>query len=196
MTQAYPVLVITGDVDDDGSDETGIFEFPDVTVEATSLSEFLAQFGGGGGITGALTAQLGAKGSQIAIDGGAGPRTFQIQFEAWPSADYQFGNDASSTLTEASATGQDRQSQADVLNEYLNRIDIGSNNPADLHLWEHSDGSVGPATSGVYGEPHTVAVPESNISVSVEQTTTYEGSLTCVSTEDLSDIIDGADRTG
>jgi hypothetical protein len=195
MTQQYPIIVIEGDVDDDGSPETGIFELPDTDVTASSLTEYLAQIGGGGGVVGALTAQVGAKGSQISIDGGAGPRTFQLQFEAWPDSTYQFGDSASSGLSQSSATGQDRQSQADVLNEYINRIDIGSNNPAELHLWEHSDGSSG-ATAGVYGEPFKIAIPESSITVSTSESTLYEGELTCVVSDDLTDIIDGADRTG
>jgi len=197
MTQSYPILVIEGDVDDDGNDETGIFEMPDAEVTATSLVEFLAQFGGGGGPVGALTAQVGQKGSQIAIDGGSGPRTFEMQFEGWTdSDDYQFGDSASAGVSETSATGGDRISQVSVLNEYLNKIDIGSNNPATLYWGEYSDSSLGPADGGVY-DPVDVAIPESSLTVPIaDEASTYQGSMTCVAVDDLSNIIDGASRTG
>lgn len=197
MTQQYPILVVEGDVDNDGTPETGIFEMPNVTVEPLTLTEFLAQFGGGGGVTGAISAQLLNKGDQLAIDAGAGPRTFQIDFEGWTeSNDYQWGNSSnSSTVTQATATGADRTTQVCVLNEYLNRVNIGSNNPATLHWGEYSE-STSFADSGVY-DPLDVAVPEINLPVPHnEESSTFRGSLTCVSVADISNITDGVSIPG
>jgi hypothetical protein len=188
VTQTYPILEISGDFDDDGQTEDAIFEFPSASVEPRSVTNFLAEFGGGG-VAGAVTAQLLGRGEQIAIDGGAGPRTFEIQFEGWTdSDDYQWGTDADAGLSATSATGQDRISQVCVFNEWLHRVDIGSSSPAVLRYGEY-------ASSGVY-DPVEVAIPESGLPVPKEESSIYEGSLTCVSVSDINQIIDGIDRTG
>jgi len=195
MTQPYPVLKIEGDFDDDGSEETGIFEMPQTTVSVGQLSEFLAQFGSGGGAVSSLNAQVcGNKGEAVIIDGGAGPRTWEIEFTGGTgSDDYQWGNDSTAGLSALSATGQDRVSQAEVINEWIARIDIGSNNPATLFYGEHSN-ATGFSEPGVY-EPVAVAIRDPQFVVPEEETSTFNGSLTCVSVTDVRGIVDGATRT-
>jgi len=195
MTQSYPILEITGAFDD-GAETTAIFEMESASVTAGQLTEFLAQFGGGGGVVGAITAQLpGQQGSQISIDGGAGPRSWEIQWEGWTNSDdFQWGDDSSPGLSKTSATGEDRISQVEVLNEWIARINLGSGSPATLYYGEHSEATAF-ADGGVY-DPVSVTVQDVELSVSKDEAAVYQGSMTCVSVIDITQIIDGQARTG
>ena len=195
MTQQYPILEISGDFDGDGVDEEAVFEMPDATVTPRSIASFLAEIGGSG-VSSLLNAQvLGNKGEQIAIDAGGGPRVWEIQWEGWTeSNDYQWGTSPSPGLSDTSATGEDRISQVCILNEWLHRVDIGSNNPARLYWGEYSD-STSFADSGVYASQQ-IAISESSLPVPKEQSSIYEGSLNCVAVSDLNELTDAVSRTG
>lgn len=198
MTQSYPILEISGDFFNDGTTETAIFEMPSATVSPGQLTAFLARLGGGGGVTGAVLAQVTGQSGQIAIDGGAGPRVWELEWSGWTDSDgYQWGTDSSPGLSETSATGQDRISQAEVFNEFTSRVTIGSNNPAKLYYGEHSSSGSGhpsAASSGVY-DPVDVMIQEPSLPVPKEESSIYEASLTCVSVVDVTGIVDGSKRT-
>ena len=195
MTQEYPILEISGDFDGDGVDEQAVFEMPSATVEPRSIASYLAEIGGSG-VSSLLNAQvLGNKGEQIAIDAGGGPRVWEIRFTGWEdSNDYQWGTSPLPRVTETSATGEPRLSQVCILNEWLHRVDIGSNNPATLYWGEYSD-STSFADDGVYSAQQ-VAISESGLPVPKEQSSIYEGSLNCVAVSDLNELADAVSRTG
>jgi len=185
MPQQYPVLEVDGDLPGSASGPA-IFEMPDVTVTPISLTEYLAQFGGGGGVAGALT-----QGEQIALDVGGGPKNFEIEFNGWTgSDDYQWGTSASpTTVSKSTATGADRMTQVSVLVETLDQVNIGSNNPATLYYGEWST-STSFADSGQY-KPVEVAIPEVRVPLPHnDESSTFRGQLTCISTESLGDIKD------
>lgn len=174
MTQEYPILTISGDLN--GRSVTGVFEMQSADVEPGI--ENAALFNSSGGLVqGLRTKATDSRRSQVSIDGGAGVEVFNIQFAGWEGSDGQWGDDSTKQLTASSATGQEPVSQISVLQRYLVEIDIGSENPATLEWGEYSD-------SGVYG-PKDVAVRNPTLPKSREQSSSFSGSLSLYSVDDL-----------
>jgi len=186
MTLTYPKLTITGDVDGDGADETGVFEMESADVEPGIQTGSLFQRSGGL-IQSARAVVTDSRREEIFIDGGVGATRITVQFTGWEGSDGQWGDDASAGLSETSATGQSPIQQVSVLLKYLIEVNIGSGNPATLEWGEFSDG-------GLY-DPFKVAVEEPTLPRSREEASTFTGNITFISVADLDRLGDSINRT-
>lgn len=182
MTQTYPILTITGDPDGDDVEETGTFEMESADVTPGVRTGALYQ-SGDGFLQTARAIAFGQRRDQVKLDTGQGATTFQIEFRGWDgeNADYQWGDSAAASLTATSATGQNPFEQISILLRYLNEVNIDSENPATLEWGEFS-------TGGVY-DPVTVAPEDPTFPTRRDEPNTFDGTLTLVSTADLSEQI-------
>lgn len=176
MTQRYPKLTIEGDVDGDGNAETGVFEFKSADVSPIDRTGYLFRSGEGGIVSTIVSRTTGEKGSETLIAGN-NTLAFEIEITSWEDANAQWGNDASQTITQASATGAPAITQLCVLLRYIVESVSDSGNPATFEWGEF-------ASDGLYS-PLGVAVEQPQLRRGREQSSTFTATITVVSVRDV-----------
>lgn len=202
MPYDYPTLQIEADVDDDGSNEKGIFKLVgDVQVAEQVQIDYVAS-NKGQKINAILrgTDQLTEEDLPTAdrrqgiwIDVGAGSHIYEIQFTGWEGAvdgndnPVQWGNTGNpDNLTKADATGSDVMNQIQIFNRYLLRGTTDSVNPATFHVGQYRPG-------GLY-EPLEVAIQGPKHVRNSQSPQTFDGTFTVVALESVEDFKDALSR--
>lgn len=195
MTLDKAILKVSADVDGDGAEEDGEFHMVgNLEIQPGLRTGFIVD-GQGGSVNSVIASLLGdgqSKRQAFYLDLGGGAHVVEIQFRGWEGAtvdgsNLQWGNDASQSKTQASATGQDPLTQIDVLMRYLTIAEIDSRNPATLEYGEYSaDGLYDPLDVVVEGPTMTDAAQDGP--------SYYDGTMTCISTADLTDMYDAKQR--
>ena len=191
------VLEISADVDEDGSEEDGVFMMQS-NASWSEQVEIGYILGGAGSQVNAVFQNL-TGGSELRkgvfVDIGGGSHIMEIQFTGWTGAvdedgnNLQWGNTGNdSTLTVSDATGAEPLEQIAVLNRYLLKSLHGSFKPATLYAGEYADGTYG--DNGIF-DPMKVAIQSPRQTHQAGDYSTYDGSMTCVETIDLSGSLDG-----
>lgn len=194
-------IEIDGDVDGDGTVETGVFEFGPAEegafrVEDRIETNYLIN-GSGQQVSGIFATLLGEgddKNKGLFTDLGAGLRTWQIGFQN-PGEQldsdgnhYQWGaSDDPSVVDETSATGAGFVTQSQILMNYLTTVNIGSRNPMRLHWGEYSD-------TGLFGGPINVVPQAPNTVLDNNNPHRWDGEITLVAAHDLNEVFDGLNQ--
>lgn len=209
----YPTLEIEADVDGDGSQETGRFVLAgNVTVaEQVQLDYLFSNKGGklnaiiGGSAEKQLNIdkQTANRRRGIWVDVGAGAQIYEIDFTGWQGATVperdssgtvvgrkplRWGNTGNpDTLTKGDATGADALTQIQVLNRYLIKGTTDSVSPATFEVGEYSP-------DGLYDGPLEVAIQGPKHVRTSESDSTFDGTFTAVTVENINDYKDALDR--
>lgn len=194
------VLELTADVDDDGSEETGVFELVgDIAVTEEVQKDYWFDNTASGLIN--LTSEI--DGFEIEarkgffLDVGAGAHIFEIQFIGWQGATDSDGNavkwgDGSGSFP-ADATQDEPLKQLQCFNKYLQLSTTDSRNPATLYIGEYADGTHG--QDGAF-DPLKVAIQgPSNSHDSAEEFIEFSGTFTALEVLELTQKIDIVSRT-
>lgn len=186
------ILTIEGDVDGDGTAETGEFHMVDnIEIVPGMRTGFLLDNRGStvNSVVSESTGQGESKREGIFLDLGGGVRSVEISFAGWSGSDEQWGNTGDATsVTQTDATGAAALTQLEVLFQYLAVSEIDSRNPATLAYGEHHSG-------GLY-EPLDVVLESPQGTRSSEESSTFNGTLTFLSVRSLEQAIDGQEMTG
>jgi hypothetical protein len=202
MTLKHPVLELTCDVDQDGSMETGVFEFVG-DVELTHRVDVNHMFGKNLGNVNAITtgiaedvtgeAAIGANRVSYYLDLGAGSHAFEINFLGWEGAgsDQTFG-DPDEPIGKANATGSNIEHQEACLQEYLRIGEYDSTNEhAKLRYGEYSDGTYAEdGADGVYDDYLHVTIQDDRLTRSAGSPRTFDGSILIEETNSVGDALD------
>lgn len=184
------------DVDGDGEPETGVFVMRDVEIDFSVRTEFVV--GGQGSKANAALAGLLDAGEStrkgIHLDAGTGDHAVEISFSGWRGSDEQWGNTGNAgELTPGDATGEDPVTQMQMLDRYLSVGEIDSRNPARLEVGQYTPGGVWDTSA--LGEDHLdVVVKGPENAYATDRPSTYDGTITCVETTDLSRPLDAKQR--
>lgn len=120
------------------------------------------------------------------LDGGAGNWELTVSFQTgledvtWGDGSGGTGQ-ANVTETDASGPGVKPISRLQVLQNWLARSKSDSGGDTRIHIGEWTDGSVGNASAGAFGEPLYVAVRDTSFSMpnpENEPPNSFDGSLT------------------
>lgn len=186
------ILEVEADVDGDGSEETGEFHMTDdVEIVPGQRTGFLLD-NRGSTVNSVLANTAGAGESNregIYLDLGGGVRSVEVTFKSWTGSNEQWGDTGdSSTLTQADATGAQALTQLEVLMQYLATAEIDSRGAATLSYGQHH-------ADGLY-DPLDVVVESPTGTRSSEESSTFTGTLTFLSVQELDETLDGAQLTG
>lgn len=194
-------LTITADPDGDGNQETGVFTLAgNLEEEQTIRTGFIGKSESGINAVisnlvrdyGELEDELSPEQRKaVALDLGGGEHAVQIQFKGWEGAyldgePVQWGNDPDPSRTMATATGEPPMTQMEVLSRYVTAGEIDSRSPAILEYGEHHAG-------GLY-EPLDVLLEQPQTRRTYEEPTTFTGSLTLISTQNVNTYLDALAR--
>jgi len=172
-------LTMEADVDDDGSDETGVFDLS-TGIQISPGVRTGELIGGTGSTIGALVNDITNSGGNgragFNLDAGGGAATYTIEFVGFEGNVDQWGDGTSNA--QADASGEDVWRQLSVFQRYLDVGTYDSRNAATLEWGEFSSG-------GVYS-PIAVTPEEPQLTFDAyEQSSTFDGSITFVSTRAL-----------
>lgn len=129
------------------------------------------------------------------LDAGAGTWGGTISFESGLD-DVVWGDQQSDpgpeniTKTDASGAKVDPIVRQQVLNYWLAKTRSDSFGYVRIHMGEWTDGSVGDADAGVFGQPFPVQILEANISRKSEKPSVVDGSVTYRRTQIKPGLID------
>lgn len=154
-----------------------------VLTESISLEQRTGYIVGGGGSTawnyvGGLVGDDQSMREGIHVDLGGGATTITIEFNQWTGAQDGSGD----SLSWGGYINAEPARQMSVLMHDIETTTIDSENPATLEYLEWSDG-------GLY-EPRDVVLEQPNITNVAEDASWVSGSITCISTADLSEALD------
>lgn len=189
------VLELTADVDDDGTQETGVFVFGgDVSLTQEIQKDFIFENTASGLIT--LTEDLAGfdvearKG--LYLDIGGGQHVIEIEFLGWEGTNSLQWGDDSGTFP-ADATGEDVFKQIQCFMRYCQLATTDSFNPATLHIGEYTDGtyqnSDGNTVNGAF-DPLDVAVSGPQNTKADDQFKDFTGTVTCLEVQRLDQSVD------
>ncbi|WP_135851296.1 hypothetical protein [Halorussus salinus] len=184
------------DVNGDGEMETGVFVMRDVEIDFSVRTEFAV--GGRGGEANTAISELVGDGEStrkgIHLDAGTGDHVVDISFSGWRGSDGQWGDTGDPTeLTPSDATGEEPVTQMQMLDRYLSVGEVDSTNPAELEVGQYtSDGVWDTPALGVDHLDVVVKGPEN--AYATDRPSTYDGTITCVETTDLSRPLDATRR--
>ena len=186
----------------ENGDRTGIFEFQsDLEPRAEGRRSFL--LGGRGGAINQLLSLLDEEGDlssreSFFLDGGLGRRelTLTATLIGGGTADALQMGDGSSTggePTEWDATGAQPMSQWAILDHWISETRIDSENPAELHYGEWSDGEY--VEEGVYA-PRRLVILEWNVDKPRDEPSTATVTLTFESAAGFSEAAEALEDEG
>ncbi|MFD1512465.1 hypothetical protein [Halomarina rubra] len=200
MLEGFRLEMPSGDVDNDGVDEYGVFEGNvGLRIEQGTRTGFLVE--SGGGLTGSINSIVvdwweEKQGEQLSGDGkrqgwyldlGAGQHYAEISFRGFEGSDGQWGSSPDPAVqTAASATGAHPTTQMQVLDRYLQICTVDSKSPATLHVGEYSD-------AGRYG-PLEVVIEDPSFTYDVEEPSIYDGSITFLEAMTLGEFYDAHEQ--
>lgn len=193
MTLQRAELTLSADVDNDGTQEDGVFVLEDdITIQPQVRTGFL--IGGRGSEANSIIQDNAGGGTSsragLYLDLGGGQHVIEIEFSKWEGAPQQWGNTGDDTeLTQGDATGADPITQMGVLMRYLTVGTYDSVQPATLEYGEYSD-------SGLYS-PLDVVIEGPQVRRSAEDGSWIDGTLTCIETVDVNEqALDGEGLRG
>jgi len=175
MTVKGAKLTLTADVDGDGNDETGTFDFTQGTgadVEIFSRTGKLLSQGGGTVISAynALFESGDSERESLFVDLGGGSFGCRVNLNSFTGSSQTWGNGTSNAA--ADATGEEPFRQMSVLFRYLVIGEYDSRGNAQLEVGDWS-------SSGEYSQWDAVAFEEPSVSFSFEDSPQiFQGSLT------------------
>lgn len=173
MTLRGATLSMSADVDGDGTDEDGVFDFSGgINIEpGIRTGDLIGQTGSqASAIVDYVKSESGRSGFNLDIGGGAA--VYRISFRNWEGSSGQWGDGSSDP--KADATGEDVWRQMSVWQRYLDWGTYDSRNAATLEWGDYSQ-------SGAYS-PIAVTIEEPSASFTAEkQTSVYEGDITLIS---------------
>ncbi|KZX49301.1 hypothetical protein [Haloarcula sp. K1] len=191
MTLHKAILTVEADVDGDGTFETGEFHMAGNIEIVPSLRTGFVLDNRGSTINSVVSSTVGSGESKrkgIYLDLGGGVRSVEVSFDGWEGSSEQWGDTGDGGPTKADATGEDPLTQLEVLFQYLSVAEIDSRNPATLEYGEHY-------SDGLY-DPLDVVLESPQGTRTAENGSTFSGSLAFLSVQAISDVVDGANRTG
>jgi hypothetical protein len=175
-----------------GETVTGTFVFPtDVRYELGTESEDLFQASGTTAVVVSAVLSFledndldigeGIR-QELSKDIGGGLHTVELDFTGIDQHDNQWG-DTGNGGTKTDATGEDVHAQMCVLDHYIQRTTIDSENPAILEIAEYSQ-------EGRYAPLKVVPRNPNAVFDSAESASVWDGSITWVETVDLRQPLD------
>jgi len=182
-------LTIEADADNDGVDETGVFEMAGNLMVRPKIRTGFILSGTGSTVNSVIAGFLNdeadrstepSKRRGFYLDLGGGQWTVDIEFRGWVGSrdadgvPLQWGDDASPSRTQTSATGQGPQTQIDVLMRYINVGQIDSRNLATLEYGEHT------SDPDTLYEPVDVVLEGPQASTKAQKSDGYDGRMTCI----------------
>ena len=199
-------LELDADVDNDGTVETGVFEMAgNLMIRPRVRTGFMLN-GRGSSINSVISSSLEdglldgigdnpdkqSKRRGFYLDLGGGQMTWDIEFRGWNGSKdengvpLQWGDDPQPGRSQSSATGQNPQTQMDVLMRYVSVGTTDSRNPATLEVGEYS-------SDGLY-EPQQVVLEGPSTTRRSETSDGYDGTMTCIAVADFDTPWDAAYR--
>lgn len=185
------VLELTADVDDDGTEETGVFKMVgDVNYSQEVQKDYVFENTASGLVTLAanLTGFEAEARKGFYLDVGAGQHVIEFEFRGWEGSNSQQWGDGTGTFP-GDATGDDVFRQIQCISRYVQLATTDSFNPATLHIGEYTDGSYGDNTNGAF-DPLEVAVSGPRQSKGEDQFKSFDGSITCLEVISLDQPVD------
>lgn len=197
-------LTIDGDVDSDGSIETGVFEITGgnereggLTIEHQTRTGYVVS-GQGSSVNAFIGDLLGNKSNTKGVytSPGGSQFTTTIEFSSWSGSGGQWG-DTGNGGSKTDATGDGPLEQIHVLSYWLRNIAIDS-----LPSWA-SNVSAGPATlevgeytaeSSTRYDPLPVVLETPTFRHGSQNPSSFSGTITCIEAADLSKAWDAAVR--
>lgn len=203
MTLEHAVLELDADVDQDGVQETGVFEFVgDLELNQRTVVDHLITSRGSmlNSIVTSLPGWLGAndvrqKRAGFYIDLGGGAHTFEANARGWQPSQtglYTWGDPNEAKGSKANATDQDPWTQMHCLNEYIRQGEHDSRDEkARLRVGEYSDGTyAADGSTGLYDDWLHVTVNNFNFNRNADDPLAFDVSISLAETEDLTGVID------
>lgn len=187
------------DVDGDGSEEVGVFEFiGDLTITVKQTRSYLIETAGTASQVSAVIGEYfdsspsvdagETKRKTFAVDAGGGAHQVEIDARAWSGSDGQWGNTGDdSQVTATDSTGADADRQLFTLDRYLSVATVDSRTPATLEVGEYSE-------SGLYGPLDVLVEQPSGVFNPEQSTSTIDESLVCTETINLGNAVDALTR--
>jgi len=177
-------LTVSGDVDGDGSQETGTFVMEgNLTITSGIRTGYLLS-NLGGNVNAFLGSLLGGGQSRqegIFLNLGAGARSWDVEFRGWEGSPGKWGNTGNGGSA-TDATGDDALRQMEVFLEYLGTADIDSRSPATWEYGEHHSGGDYDAVDVVVEQPQfTRAAQDGNW---------FDGQITLLAAADIKEQLD------
>ena len=202
MSTNYPAKLVFPTADLHGEQRQGVFEFPNgnVQVEMTTVYNYLLE--GGGRASAVLStvkewfeSQTDAelpdgpgKNQQFAISIGAGRHVIEISGNPYEGSDGQWGDQGgSASVSKTDATNGTAVQKQFMLDHYLQRVEIDSENPATLHIGEYSSSGLFSPLSVYPVEPRTSFDPQT-------QSSSFDMSLTFIETGSIKRAFDGRNQ--
>lgn len=196
MVYVKPTLTIP-DAEIDGSTVTGEFVFPtNVRYELGTETSDLFQSSGTASVVSQLVLEYIETNNvdlgdgfrkELSFDAGAGQHIVTLDFSGYTGSNHRWGATGNGG-DPTDATGEDLHAQMCVLDRYLQKATIDSENPAILEISEYS-------SAGRYAPLKVVPRNPQVVFDSVEESSVFTGSMTFVETVDIRNYSSGTQQS-